>query len=433
MTAALRELTPEVAREPSTAATLSRRQPLDVALEEFGELTAVGRPGGQGRVYRAARAPGELGARPIVVKLYRRPPATGASLVLGEMIEWSRSLEPVQNGELQRVAAWPVATVSAHGRVVGIAMHDATARFVVPFTMPSGRREGVLPSLEHLLGPDTYLEARGLGVRLDTETRARVAEAISGRLAWLHRHAIVVSDIAPNNLLVGFRGREPDICFIDCDSMAFRGRQALPAVQTADWQTPPSFDEGTPTRATDAYKLGLVVLRLFARSHDARAAAQHLRHVPAELHELLSRALGADTANRPPAGEWQRALHALVATGALNHRYPGPVTPRPRTPAAGPGPGPAPRRVTPTPAAPIRAVHRPAAPGRAAYRPAASRRNKTHPLTVAWVVLATVIFAMLLARLLANAVPPQDSFSSGQSGTPTYQYYPPGGGGSGIP
>jgi hypothetical protein len=429
MTAALRETTPELGPEFSTAAARSPRRPLDVPLEEFGELTAVGRPGGQGRVYRAASGTSELGEGPIVVKLYRRPPAAGAALVLAQMIDWSRSLDPRQSGELQRVAAWPLATVSANGRVVGIAMHDATVRFAVPFVMPSGRRERVLVSLEHLLGTDTYLEARGLGVRLDTAMRARVAEAISGRLAWLHRHAIVVSDIAPNNLLVGFGGHEPDTCLIDCDSMAFRGRQALPAVQTADWQTPPSFDEGMPTRATDAYKLGLIVLRLFARSHDTRAVAPHLRYVPAELHQLLGRALGADAANRPPAGEWQRALHSLVAAGGLNQRYPGPVTPRPATRRASPGP----RRSAPAPAAPVRAAHRPAASARAAHRPAASRRNKTHPLTLAWVVLAAVIFALLLARLLADAVPAQDSFGPGQSGTPTYQYYPPSGGGAGIP
>ena len=184
-----------------------------------------------------------------------------------------------------------------------------------------------------------------------------------------------------------------------------------------------------PTRATDAYKLGLIVLRLFARSHDARAGARHLRHVPAELHELLIRALGADAANRPPAGEWQRALHSLVATGTVNQRYPGPVTPRPATRPAGP----APRRPAPAPAAPVRAAHGPGPPARAARRAPTSRGNKTHPLTLAWVVLAAVIFALLLARLLADAVPAQDSFGSGQSGTPTYQYYPPTGGGAGIP
>ena len=191
--------------------------------------------------------------------------------------------------------------------------------------MPSGRRERVLLTLEHLLGTDAYLQMRGLGVRLDTFTRAEVAERICDALAFLHRHAIVASDIAPNNLLVAFgAGDEPEVCFIDCDSMVFHGRQALASVQTGDWEIPAAFAESPGTRAADAYKLGLVVLRLFARSHDARAAGPHLQHVPAELRGLLARSLAADAVNRPPAGEWQRALRGALADGRLNERYPGP-------------------------------------------------------------------------------------------------------------
>ncbi len=152
-------------------------------------------------------------------------------------------------------------------------MRDVSGRFAAPFVMPSGRRESVLLTLEHLLGADDYLQMRGLGVRLDTFTRAEVAERICEALAFLHRHAIVASDIAPNNLLVAFgAGDEPEVCFIDCDSMVFHGRQALTSVQTGDWDIPAAFGESPDTRAADAYKLGLVVLRLFARSHDARAA-----------------------------------------------------------------------------------------------------------------------------------------------------------------
>ena len=184
---------------------------------------------------------------------------------------------------------------------------------------------------------------RGLGVRLDTFTRAEVAERICDALAFLHRHAIVASDIAPNNLLVAFgESDEPAVCFIDCDSMVFCGRQALASVQTGDWEIPATFAEPPSTRAADAYKLGLVVLRLFARSHDARAPAPHTRYVPAELHGLLARALSDDAVNRPPAGEWQRALRGLLADGGLNERYPGPVpvvrAAASASPAAG-GPG----------------------------------------------------------------------------------------------
>ena len=276
-----------------------------IVVGEFGELEPISRFGGQGRVYRPAVVPAGLGDGAVVVKIYRRAPPAGAGRVLTEMVAWAHLLEADQRAALHRVTAWPLAIVRAGEIAAGIAMHDVRGRFSAPFVMPSGRRERVLLTLEHLLGTDAYLQMRGLGVRLDTFTRAEVAERICDALAFLHRHAIVASDIAPNNLLVAFgAGDEPEVCFIDCDSMVFLGRQALASVQTADWDIPAAFDESPNTRAADAYKLGLVVLRLFARSHDARVVGPHAQHVPLELHGLLGRALAPDarTARRPANG-----------------------------------------------------------------------------------------------------------------------------------
>jgi hypothetical protein len=314
-----------------------------LAVEEFRELVPISRFGGQGRVYRPAVIPAGLGPGPVVVKLYRRSPPAGAEHVLQEMVAWGHLLEPDQRTVLQQVAAWPLALVRRGQVAAGIAMPDVSGRFSAPFVMPSGRRERVLLTLEHLLGADDFLQLRGLGVRLDTFSRAEVAERICDALALLHRHAIVASDIAPNNLLIAFgAGDEPGVCLIDCDSMVFHGRQALTSVQTGDWELPAAFSEMPNTRAADAYKLGLVILRLFARSHDARAAGAHVRHVPLELRGLLARALDRDAVNRPPAGEWQRALRGMLANGRLNDRYPGPE-PGPRVlvrRATAPEPGP---------------------------------------------------------------------------------------------
>ena len=154
-------------------------RPRAVRLEDLGELMPISRPGGQGRVYRPQFAPASLGSSPIVVKLYRRRPPEGAAGVLAEMAVWGRSLPAEQQASLQRIAAWPLAVVHAGALPAGIVMRDVTSRFSVPFVMPSGRRERVLLTLEHMLGADGYLELRGLGVRLDTMRRAEVAERIS--------------------------------------------------------------------------------------------------------------------------------------------------------------------------------------------------------------------------------------------------------------
>ena len=382
-------------------------RPRAVRLEDLGELVPISRVGGQGRVYRPQFVPASLGPGPLVIKRYRRAPPPGAASVLGDMVAWGRSLP--RDAWLHAITAWPLAVVHAGPQAVGIVMRDVSPRFAVPFLMPSGRRERVLLTLEHLLGADGYLELRGLGVRLDTVRRAQVAERVSGGLDLLHRQGIAVSDIAPNNLLVAFGdGGGAAICFIDCDSMAFRGRTALDIVQTGDWDVPASFGESPDTRAADAYKLGLVILRLFARSHDARALAPNLRYVPVELRDLLYRALGNSPVNRPAAGEWQRALRGLLADGRLNERYPGPA-PAPRMAPVVSAP------VAPAPVLRLTSAPR-VAPPRTVARPPVARTvavaNSTtaavllrRAVIVLWLVAGSAVLLLVLSRLFAAAVP----------------------------
>jgi hypothetical protein len=221
--------------------------------------------------------------------------------------------------------------------------------------------------------------------------------------------------------------------------MAFRGRSALPSVQTGDWDVPPAFGESPDTRAADAYKLGLVILRLFARSHDARAPAPHLRYVPVELRDLLYRSLGENAMNRPAAEQWQRALGRLLADGRLDERYPGPAAaPRLRPPAAS-----ASTSVSSPPVArtgPVRPLRSP----RAAARPAVashvvaqamvSANSAAAPLwlrrtvVVLWIVAGSAVLLVVLSRLFAAAVPVPDSGGGSSAGAtvPYYQYTGPG-------
>lgn len=385
-----------------------------IGVADLGALTPVGRAGGQGRVYRPARA---LGAVPVVVKLYRHAPAPEAVDVLGDMIAFSHQLPDPSRARLHRLTAWPLAIVTdAHDAPAGIVMRDLTARFTVPFIMPSGRRSDVLLSLEHLLGDDGYLSARGLDVALGTVLRLRVAERVCQALAFLHANGIVVGDIAPNNLLVSFGHLGPPVTFIDCDSMVFRGARALPGVETIDWQLPGAWFEPAGTRAADAYKLGLIVLRLLARSHDAREVAPHRRHIPVELREPLTRALGPDRGLRPAPADWQRTLAALGATPGVDALYPGP-----------------PARVRAQPVARPRPITPPRPPAFQPRRPAtgAGPRRSLTAMGLAWVLIGAVLLTLLLARLFAGAIPssqePQFGSGPGSGGNgPTYVY--PGGG-----
>lgn len=390
---------------------------LELPREQLGRLTPISRPGGQGRVHWPQHQPPGL-AGAAVVKLYRHPPPAEAASVLADMVAFRSGLDPAQRAQLDLVSAWPLAIVTARGCPIGIVMHDVTARFSVPFVMPSGRRESVLLSLEHLLGADRYLRDRGLDVMLDTVTRTLVAERVSAALAQLHRHAIVASDIAPSNLLVSFNGTGPAICFIDCDSMVFRGRQGLEPVETGDWEMPADFAEPPRTRAADVYKLGLVVLRLFARCHDARSLAPHLRHVPVGVRDLLYRALARDAANRPPAGEWQRALRGLLASYDLNSRHPGPL----------------PRPISHPVAAPVATAAGNGGAARTSGRPAASASQPVSALwlrpavVVLWMIAGIAVLALILTRLFAGAIPtPSTQYQNHSSGpTAIYRYSPLG-------
>jgi hypothetical protein len=185
--------------------------------------------------------------------------------------------------------------------------------------------------------------------------------------------------------------------------MVFHGRPALASVETGDWQIPPAFDEPPLSRAADAYKLGLIVLRLFARSHDARTLRPHITHVPQELHELLTRALSPDAPNRPPAGEWQLALRRTLADGELTRRHPGPQPRVPRAARQRLG-RPALERPAPAPVGRIPAAARaPAAHRVPRTREAAHHRPSGFSgFTLAW-LLAGVLLLFLFAHMLQSA------------------------------
>src|ERR1700759_3824367 len=100
-------------------------RPRAVRLEDLGELVAISRAGGQGRVYRPQLAPASLGPDPVVLKLYRRAPPPGAALVLSERVAWGRSPAPVA---LHAITAWPLAVVHAGPRAAGMLMRDVSGR-----------------------------------------------------------------------------------------------------------------------------------------------------------------------------------------------------------------------------------------------------------------------------------------------------------------
>ena len=109
--------------------------------------------------------------------------------------------------------------------------------------------------------------------------------------------------------------------------MTFQGRSPLSVVETPDWEIPPQWDESPTTRGADAYKLGLAVMRLFARSQSERLPDTVEPYVPTALRDLLREALGSEPGLRPSAGRWQGALRDVLGT-PLAEDFPGPPSKR---------------------------------------------------------------------------------------------------------
>jgi hypothetical protein len=303
---------------------------------ERGRLTLgerVGK-GGQGDVDAIDATARELEwIGPTVVKIYQKRLAGSALDAFDRRTQWALELPEKAREELYTASCWPLAAVADEGALVGIVMPDERLRHEAQMTLPSGETHTVLLMLEHVLTDDGYLQRR-FAMSCDTRVRALIAERLASSLAVLHRHSIVASDISQTNVLISLQ--EPyAVTMIDCDSMVFRGESTLKQVETPEWQLPDSWSEPANSRGADAYKLGLAILRLFARNQGTRDYALTEPHVPSALRPLLRSALGREVASRPSAGRWQASLRDVLGT-PLSRDFPGPGT-RPRSPARAAG------------------------------------------------------------------------------------------------
>lgn len=309
-----------------------------VKLSQLAGLRTIG-DGGQGDVLEVDpglnRIVGYDDA--VVVKRYhahKRPPERAARELI-ERAAWAQSCVPDDKAALFAAAAWPLAVVTDGPQLWGIVMADMRPHFEAEITLPGGGTKMVLTALQHVLEDDAYLQ-RCFGVAFNTLARVRVAEAVASSLSVLHGHGIVASDLSHVNVLVALRPPYR-ATFVDCDSMVFRGSEALTAVQTPGWHMTLQFDESSAAVPADEYKLALAIMRLFARSQsvtgldDALTAAGGGRRtvrdaVPAALHDTLARAL--TQADRPSAAEWRSSLEAIGDGGGdeLRERWPSEAT-----------------------------------------------------------------------------------------------------------
>lgn len=219
---------PPTTVHPENSATLAACPPLTVGtrLGPFRVELLIGR-GGQGEVYRAARADGHF--RQVVALRLLRPEAA-------QHFERFR-------GERQILA--------------GLG-HPAIACLVDGGTAPDGRP---YMAMEYVEGEPitTYCSAR----KLDLSARLALFQTVCDAVSHAHRNLIVHCDLKPDNVLVAAEGQVKILDFGVARILTESGDDTLTqAVLTADYAAPEQFERRHSTTAIDVHALGAMLFEL---------------------------------------------------------------------------------------------------------------------------------------------------------------------------
>lgn len=277
-----------------------------IARDRLGVLTKIGQ-GGQGVVYRAPNVKTKFAAS-MVYKEYK--PQTLAEIdftalaAMPALVE--NSLSYAEGERLISMATWPCALVEDRSAPTGFVMPAIPDRFSIPLTTVKGVST-ISAEFQHLLNYPTVLQARGINI--DEAQRYTLLREVASGLAFLHKHGVCVGDISPKNLLFSLIPQEA-VYFIDCDAMRINGVSALQQMETPGWEAPAG--EELATIYSDAYKLGLLALRLLAGDQDTT----NLQHIPSttpnSVRQIITDTLTNKPQQRPLPEAWTYVLGGAI-------------------------------------------------------------------------------------------------------------------------
>lgn len=293
--------------------------------------------GGQGRV--AAVDGFKVHASwPAAIKIYAKEQQQSADAsVLEAMVALPRQLSDDDRAFLLDNTAWPAVIVQDDGALCGFLMRAVPSDFYFDFQYRTMGRQRKLADFAFLLNPEAYVRDAGLVV--DDRQRLLLLQHLATLLTRLHAMDIVVGDLSPKNLI--FKLTPQPRCFlIDCDASQLSGEVVLTPVETPDWKAPEGGAKAS--KATDAYKFGLLAVRLFAHDQSVQDVSA-ITAVTAELGQLATRSLQSDPQSRPAPQDWMPALDAALAQEETRRIQAAtivaaPLSPTP-APAATPPPG----------------------------------------------------------------------------------------------
>ncbi|MEZ0383990.1 hypothetical protein [Mycobacterium sp. pW045] len=304
---------------------------------QLGQLTKVGQ-GGQGVVYRTSAARTSF-TDAMVYKEYKSDTRTDVDFTaLAAMPTLVEQSMPRQEGErLISIAAWPCELVEDDGVPTGFLMPEIPDAFTVSLTTLKGVSDG-LAEFQHLLNPQAVLDARGIVI--DEVQRYELLREVASAMAFLHRHAVCIGDMSPKNLLFSLKPRAA-VYFVDCDGMRIDGMSVLPQMETPGWAVPTG--EELATVYSDAYKLGLLALRLIVGSQITTRPDDLPTDTPTMLHQIIADTLCHEPERRPLPAAWTYILNNAIeeAQHRKNTPLPAPTSPAP-VPSTSTAPQPAP-------------------------------------------------------------------------------------------
>jgi hypothetical protein len=278
--------------------------------------------GGQGRVVAVSgfRIDGKW---PAVLKIYSQALALLDAAVLEKIVSLPRQLSPGDRQWLLDNTAWPAAIAENQGVVSGFLMRMVPEDFYFSYQTQTRGAQRQLADTAFLLNPDSYVSSAGLTV--SDSDRLALLRSVALTLSRLHVLGAAAGDLSPKNVL--FRLHPSPGCFlIDCDALQLNGETVFTQVETPDWEVPYAEPKATP--ATDAYKLGLLAIRLFARDQSSRDPAA-ITAVSPQLGRLAVLSQDHDPARRPPPSAWVSALTVADSPPPAPPIMPEPAVPAP--------------------------------------------------------------------------------------------------------
>jgi serine/threonine protein kinase len=295
---------------------------MTVSRASLGRLTFLAE-GGFGRVYRVDdfRLPGD--PAPLAFKEFTVRQAEQATAT-GKVVEFRARLSPTDRAELDSFSAWPLDRVSgASGDICGLLMHLIPPEFFCHAADAETGQVGSQPrNIMWLMSSNKQRqEALSDVPDIGLLDRLYLLSELSYALAWLHRRGWVFGDLSFGNVV--FALDPPRVLLIDCDGAARLADTTRQQASTPYWDPPevalqpdPGVaQQGLQDDVTDAYKLGLAILRCLKPGKGAATTREVTRltdDLDAAGFSLVSRALAAGRSERPTARELYLYLRQAV-------------------------------------------------------------------------------------------------------------------------